>query len=239
MSAVPNPDLLARLGAPDGPLWPEGLGWGQADPGAAPGPLYAVEEAAVIRAVAGRRAEFAAGRAAARAALAAIGVAPQAIPMAEDRAPVWPAGTTGSISHIPEACLAVAAPAGRAAGLGLDLEVLAPLEPDLAREIGRPEELAALGGDPGLAARRLFSMKEAAYKAQYALSRTLFGFHTLVWDGAAGGLRFVRRVPPFAEGALLPVRRWEGAGLCLSLVLLPEGAVYSGSRARAGIMVRR
>ena len=60
--------------------------------------LFPDEQAAVSRAVEKRRAEFAAGRSLARIALTEIGHAPCAIAQA-DRAPVWPLGIVGSITH--------------------------------------------------------------------------------------------------------------------------------------------
>src|SRR5277367_2552834 len=53
------------------------------------------------RAVRARRTEFLAGRACARSALRKLadGRADDAIPIGPDRAPVWPAGIVGAITH--------------------------------------------------------------------------------------------------------------------------------------------
>ena len=200
---------------------PEGLQVALADPTAPQPPLKAVEEAAVLRAVAGRRAEFAAGRAAARSAVAALGAPEAAIPMAEDRAPVWPQGITGSLSHTGTACVAVAARMDMFAGLGVDLEDDLPMPEDSRDAAGSPEEARGLDSDPLRAARRLFSLKEAAYKAQYSLSRTLIDFDALYLDPEARTLRFTRDVPPFAKGTALAVSQWVWGGLILSLCCLP------------------
>ncbi len=158
-----------------------------------------------IRAVPKRVAEFAAGRSAARAALAGLGIAPMAIPMMNDRSPQWPVGSVGTISHCEGACLAVAARTVWA-GIGLDLEPDRPLDPALWAEILRPEERDWLDGQPkaaqGALALRVFVAKEAAYKAQFALSRTLFDFQALRVDlrGDHFVARFAKGIPPFREG---------------------------------------
>ncbi len=134
-------------------------------------------------AVPARLAEFAAGRSAARQALRGLGFAPAAIPMGPDRAPLWPEAATGSISHCAGACLAVMGLARDYRGLGLDIEPLHPLPEELWSTVLRPEEHKHINDLPplqqGLQALRIFVAKEAAYKAQYAITRHIFDFHTL------------------------------------------------------------
>lgn len=213
-------DLLQLMIRDLGPAWPEGVAVAVATPGEVEEALFPIEEAAVARAVAGRRAEFAAGRAAARRALEALGHERVAIPMAEDRAPVWPEGVVGSLSHSATACIAVVARADRYKSLGVDIEPYDPLPEDIVHEIGREDEIAGIGPDRRLAARQLFSAKEAAYKAQYPLTRTLFGFEGLRYDRVRRTLRFARPVPPFSQGDAIPVSQWTGDGMCLSLSVL-------------------
>lgn len=191
-------------------LLPEGVALGL--PSAAPVLMPAEVPGAMVPA---RLAEFTAGRSAARAAMAALGLPPAAIPMGPDRAPEWPAGLTGSITHCAGLCLAVMAPATRWAGLGLDAEPLAPLAPDLAPTILAPGEQA-----PGLL--EAFVAKEAAYKAQYALTRSLFDFHTLRldWQGTAFRARFTRPVPPFASGDALSGQLLRTGGHLMALVAI-------------------
>lgn len=197
-----------------------------ADPGAVHPPLHPVEEAAVLRAVSGRRAEFAAGRVAARMALAQMGLPGVSIPMAEDRAPVWPAGTVGSISHTGSACIAITGDAEDYAGLGIDLEDAGSLDISLRREIGTKKELDQISDDHGVAATRLFSLKEAAYKAQYNLSRTVFGFGALELADGGKCLRFARPVPPFKKGDCLPVLQWNVSDMWLSLCALSASFLH-------------
>lgn len=179
------------------------LGVGISDPRQPKGDLHPSEAAAVTRAVPKRRDEFRAGRDAARSAMRAIGVAPVALPSNPDRLPDWPVGLAGSITHCDDLCLA--AVSRKARSIGLDIEPAADLPADLWGEILLPDELTAAKAtdSPGLAAKLVFSAKEAAYKAQYPLSRTLFGFLDLsVAFTPDGEFQAEFRVPagPFEAG---------------------------------------
>lgn len=161
-------------------LFPDGVdvGVGITDPRRAMGALDPSEERAITRAVPKRRNEFRAGRLAARQALQAVGVSGP-VPQRADRAPDWPQGIAGSITHCQDLCVACASTTVRA--IGLDVEPAEDLPADLWGAILLPEEQEATqaSADPGLTAKLIFSAKEAAYKAQYPLSETLFGFHDL------------------------------------------------------------
>lgn len=203
------PELAAALRA----ALPAGIALGEA--AAAPS-LWPGE--ALPGAIPARLAEFAAGRSAARAALRALGRPEAALPAGPDRAPVWPAGVTGAITHCAGACLAIAGPVSRWAGLGLDAEPLQPLDPAL-------WPLLLAGGEQvgdGWQALALFVAKEAAYKAQYALSRCLFDFATLRLDWAGDGFAaiFTRPVPPFPSGAVLSGQIVRSPGHLAALVAI-------------------
>jgi 4'-phosphopantetheinyl transferase EntD len=162
------------------------------------------------RAVPKRLAEFAAGRRAARVAMAMLGLPATAITQGPDRAPEWPKGVQGSISHTEGLCLAMAGQSGDWVGLGLDLEPDIGLDPALWQDIVRSKELAAIQALPdamqGSAAMAFFVAKEAVYKAQYPTSRTLIDFQALEVD--LDGDRFVARftidVPGFVQGTTVP-----------------------------------
>ena len=87
--------------------------------------LWPDEAAAVARAIPKRRGEFAQGRSAARAAMGLLGHPPMAIPAGSDRAPIWPKGLVGSITHTNGLC--AAALSQNAAALGIDAEQAVPL----------------------------------------------------------------------------------------------------------------
>lgn len=135
-----------------------------------PPSLWPEEEEAIVRATEGRCAEFRTGRAFARAALRDLGVTPCAIPRSSGpsgRAPRWPDGCVGSISHSRSACVAVAASAGCYAGLGIDIEQLDRIELAVARAIGADAELSAVATQVGseAAPTLVFCAKEAFFKA--------------------------------------------------------------------------
>jgi 4'-phosphopantetheinyl transferase EntD len=122
--------------------------------------------------------EFALGRYCARTALAALGANDCGIPKGDSRAPVWPAGIVGSISHTRTIAAAVVARDSELAGVGMDLESSRALKPDLVPMICRPEERAWLSGlaDPGPAAKIIFSAKESVYKCIWSTVRRYVDF---------------------------------------------------------------
>lgn len=209
---------LDRLIAGSQVDWPEEVVHATRNPQERHLSIYPIEEAAIIGATTRRRWEFAAGRSAARAVLKKLGFPPGAIPMGQDRAPIWPAGTIGSLSHTANVCIGVAALSQHVQAIGIDVENLTPLESKLHPYITNAEELACFDSPTGLAALQVFSMKEAAYKAQYSLSQTFIDFDTL--KVTPDGLCFNYTVPPFTKGTILPVQQWIGASMCLSLCVL-------------------
>lgn len=170
-----------------------------------------------------RAREFAAGRRAARDAARQAGLMLDRLPMGADRAPVWPVGLTGSISHSGGLCLAAVGPSAGGT-IGLDLEPDAPLDPALWDTVLRAAEIAALPADAaaGHAALALFAAKEAAYKAQYPLTRRLFGFHDLEITLSPGRFRalFTAAHPPFAPGDAIEGHWGRAAGHVLALAAL-------------------
>lgn len=144
------------------------------------------EAAVVAKAIDKRKREFATGRALARAGLARIGAAEVEIPTAADRAPVWPDGIAGSISHCDTR--AVVAVSRRALGtVGVDVEHRSELKRELWKSVFTEREIHALETRWSDAARgRIalvhFSAKESLYKAQYPWTTTFMGFHELEVD---------------------------------------------------------
>lgn len=145
-----------------------------------PDSLYPDERDTIARAVPRRQREYAAGRSAARQAMAAVGWPAVAVRSAADRSPVWPTGVVGSIAHTQRACVAVVAPRTDVAAIGIDLEDDQPIEADLWSTICTRAELAFLHTLPaprqGLQVRRLFAAKEAVYKCQFPLTHRMLDF---------------------------------------------------------------
>ena len=143
--------------------------------------LHPDEAACVARAAPQRIAEFAAGRACARAALAQLEIRDFALRMGPDREPLWPQGIAGSITHTAQFCGAVVARGAPARLLGVDAEHRTALRPELWRHITTAEErswLETLEPDCGRQmAALLFSAKESFFKCQYPRTRQWLGFN--------------------------------------------------------------
>lgn len=128
-----------------------------------------------------RRSEFLAGRLCAMAALETAGRAPRQPGRSRDGAPLWPAGTVGSIAHTAGLACAAVADAGRLAGLGLDLEhVCSDAEAaEIAPTVFASGEREALGRWPRGEAELVtlvFMAKEAFYKCIWPTVRRFVGF---------------------------------------------------------------
>lgn len=179
-----------------------------------------------IEAVPRRQAEFAAGRTAARAALYGLGLPPVAIPMQPDRAPLWPMGIVGSISHSGGLAMAAVAHDRDLISLGIDIEGDGAVESALWPTICRPEELSRLHAmaeqDALIAATALFCAKEACYKAQYPLTGKLFNFDRLsvTFDGTRFAARFTAATGRFAKGDPIIGQTRRVGGYMLAAVAL-------------------
>lgn len=185
------------------------------------------------RGAAKRQCEFLAGRLCAREALQQL-CGERSVPaVGADGAPHWPAGVVGSITHGGNRAVAVVAPAGQYAGLGLDIEkwLPAPRAERLCAEILTAEELQR-GTDRKTELAWLttltFSIKESLFKALYPLVRRRFYFHDaelLDWD--ASGRARLRLLIDLADdwpaGSLIEGQFSESQDHLLSLIALPTG----------------
>jgi len=149
-----------------------------------PQPIHPDEAEQVAGAAGKRRVEFAAGRACARRALSRLGIGHFVLKNGPDRAPRWPAGVVGSISHagaVPGGLCGVVV--GRSRDfltLGLDAEVATAVGPDLWPRVTTESERGWLQAQPAeerlTLATVLFSAKECFYKARYPLSGEFLEF---------------------------------------------------------------
>lgn len=179
--------------------------------------------------VAKRQAEFLAGRVCAREALRRLNGSETVPAVGADRAPQWPAGISGSITHGKQWAAALVADSRHWRGLGLDVENLLSHEraARLQEEILTPAELRRASLlDPeqlGLLVTLTFSLKESLFKALYPLTLQRFYFEhaeVLEWD-AAGNAR-LRLLTDLSEewknGAELLGQFGQFDGRLLSLV---------------------
>jgi 4'-phosphopantetheinyl transferase EntD len=183
-------------------------------------PLHPVEDDALGGAVASRRHEFALGRTCARRALADLGFETGAVPVGARRAPVWPAGVVGSITHTRTFCAAAVARREDHRGLGIDAEELQDLAPGVVDLVLTPDERDDLGPEGALIA---FSAKEAIYKAWWPLAGAWLGFEDVRIRLDRSAKTFVAEVSPrnadFREQAI-GGRFSLAAGMVLTVVVL-------------------
>ena len=150
-----------------------------------PPPMPPEEAVQVADSVTRRRVEFATGRLCARRALARLGIDRFILRNDARRAPQWPPGIVGSLTHtgdVPGGYCAVAlARADAILTIGLDAEKADGLPVHLWRFVLTTAEQAWLGaqdaGRRGLLAKVIFSAKESFYKAQFPLTGRTVGFH--------------------------------------------------------------
>lgn len=187
-----------------------------------------VEASYVRRAVEKRRREFTAGRAAARAALAAFGLQDVILPPDPDRVPVWPPGFVGSITHCSTLAAAAVALRSRFRGIGLDIEERQVLDPGVAECLLGPGESAeaqtVLSSEVWPLA--VFCAKEAAYKCVYPSTRISLDFQDLrVFDVHADGSFAVRAARP-GSAQRVPWHALRGR-LTISHTCIAAGMVWT------------
>lgn len=179
-----------------------------------PAPLPVEELAGVVAANSRRKAEFAAGRCAARAALRKIGVRVSAIPIRSDRAPGWPSGIVGSISHTSQIAVAAVAPATELISIGLDVEDASAVGRDLWPELFVESERRMLerlpAGEQGTASSMLFSMKEAFFKFQFPITGQWLDFRQVEIIGESNDYTITPDQPLIVAGRRVANYRAHG-----------------------------
>lgn len=170
------------------------------------------EEAATLhpRAVPDRHETFRLGRSAAHAALGAIGADTGPVLVGSSREPLWPAGVSGSISHISGIAVALIAPSVQTDGVGIDIETIRNA-PELDKQIPRPEERIWLDRLPAPERTAnlfaLFSAKESIFKAFYPRAGFFFGFQAASLVPVSSG--FVGSLVEEIDSNYPPTRTFE------------------------------
>ena len=165
-----------------------------------------------------RRSEFLAGRLCAALALHALGLPPQV--GQNGRAPAWPAGAAGSISHSDGLAIAVASRGHDRLGVDCERRMSAQQAAELRRMILTPAEMALRPAAMAEAdfVTLVFSGKEALYKAAAAGLTRMPEFHDATLCAIAPGTMRLR-----LEGRDWPVAWRLRAADCVTLVALPSG----------------
>jgi 4'-phosphopantetheinyl transferase EntD len=195
------------------------------------GPLHPTEVPAVERAVQSRRAEFTTGRWCAREALGLLGAPVEAVPVGEKRAPVWPDGVVGSITHTRG--FRGAAVAWRAAvrSVGIDAEAHDALPDGVLDAVSSESERAGLArlsaARPEVSWDRvLFSAKESVYKTWFPLTGRWLGFEEAELVPSPDGTFLARLLVegPVVDGVRVSsfAGRWAvGDGILVTAIALP------------------
>jgi enterobactin synthetase component D len=138
------------------------------------------------RAVTKRRAEYLAGRRVALHALREAGIAVADLDIGALRAPRWPDGYTGSITHSNTLAAAIAIPVGVVRGVGIDVEDVASddamsaiVQVALSATEWRVIDTLASRVGTAAAVTIAFSAKESFYKATSAVVGRVFDFSAL------------------------------------------------------------
>ncbi|MBF1802228.1 4'-phosphopantetheinyl transferase superfamily protein [Alcanivorax sp. ST75FaO-1] len=183
--------------------------------------------AALAGAIAKRRTEYLAGRVCARAGLRhALGL--EAVPgIGADRAPRWPVGAVGAITHSRGRAAALVGDGANWQGLGLDVEHwLAPARAArLCGELLTPVEREALAGlSEDALARHVtltFSVKESLFKALYPLTGRRFYFQDAALED--GRIRLLTDLSEdWSAGTCLSFRAEEESAGVLSWITIPR-----------------
>ncbi|NIY47507.1 enterobactin synthase subunit EntD [Cedecea colo] len=184
----------------------------------------------LANAVARRKAEHLAGRIAAHEALRLYGVNDYIPDIGAHRAPCWPPGFTGSITHIDSLALAtvIADSPARPCGIGIDTEIIlnAYDAQDIADGIvnAAERELLAICGLPFPAALTLvFSAKESLFKALYRHVGQYFDFSAAeitTINKHSLELKLIVRLGPFAAEQRFSARWFNDAERLTTLITL-------------------
>lgn len=131
---------------------------------------------------------FILGRKASFLALSQIGVSAPVLRGDFDE-PLWPKGVVGSISHSGEFAICVVSKSSFISGIGIDIECATnKIDPRIAKRICTGSEIEKLPQSEKERVEKLlkiFSAKEAYYKAVFPRLRKFLGFRDveLVWNG--------------------------------------------------------
>jgi 4'-phosphopantetheinyl transferase EntD len=132
----------------------------------------------LAKAVYGRREEYIAGRACAKAAMDVLGVG-GVVAFGEDRKPIWPSSIVGSITHSKKFAVATVGLAHEFLSIGIDCEVVMTKDKfdSLSNHLATADDLKLFNGtDDDFTATIIFSAKEALFKLINPLCHEFFGF---------------------------------------------------------------
>ncbi len=209
-------------------LLPQDISVCATDPRARHHRVLPQERAALDRTRAGRQRAFAAGRVAARHAMAALGHRVSAVPMGADRTPIWPAGLTGSLAYSQSCCLAAVARTENIRALGVDVRDMDAGDFTSVSDVCTSREQAWIAAQPSHSHKQLGlliqSAKTCTRRCQYQLSNVTCGYSAVEiqpdLDSGMFRATFIETVGPIGAGSQLSGRFAMGEGLIISAMKL-------------------
>jgi 4'-phosphopantetheinyl transferase EntD len=204
------------------------------DSDAGPPPLLPEECEALGPTAPTRRRDFARGRACARRALSALGMAGPIL--RKGREPVWPQGAVGSITHCRELAAALAASKQDVINVGIDAETCGRVPKRLQPYVATAGEAARLEEHGEEALTVLWCAKEALFKCLFPETRTFLHFVDvevgLDWRNRRFSIATIRKSTPSI--AVQDLCGWfadDGRHVVAACVLPLSGIMGSGSAA--------
>lgn len=169
-----------------------------------------------------RKAEYLAGRICTKNALSHLGISTLPISQ-QDRSPLWPAFTVGSITHSHHVAAAIVADTKFWITTGLDIELLLTehRSKKLASHIVNEQELTLVKDDISFFITLAFSIKESLFKALFPITKKHFYFHDaeiITWDYS--GEVSLRLLVDLSSD-------WKKGTIIKGLYCLKEGYIWS------------
>ncbi|WP_193751757.1 4'-phosphopantetheinyl transferase family protein [Sphingomonas sanguinis] len=139
-----------------------------------------------------RRQEFALGRWCARQAMVRLGRGHEPLLTGRSRAPIWPQGLIGSITHCEDYCAAAVATTNDLVAIGIDAERWGDVPCDIGAHIATPGECSLSNLCPSDTRNLaiLFSAKESLFKALNPLIGLFFDFQSVTLQVSTSSREF-------------------------------------------------
>ncbi len=131
-----------------------------------------------------RKREFSAGRAIAKTLLKKYGIKNYPVLSGTNREPVWPKGVIGSISHCDDFCFVAIAQEKNYKSIGIDIEKLTPIEPDIEEYVCTEAERKWIQEQNYekklMLSKLIFCAKESAFKCCFPIVQKYIDFLSVV-----------------------------------------------------------
>lgn len=191
--SVAKPVNPAKLSSAISSMFPVGIVAAELTLTADPSQLLSQEARSLGNVTLKRAQEYTAGRLCARRALAEFGFHDHALCIDLDMRPHWPESIVGSISHSNGICGVAVAQRSHYRAIGMDIEVVDEVTPEIWPYICTPEERAYLCFLPKSERQRcaalIYSAKETFYKCQYGITHQWLEFEDVMMTYQLGNAR--------------------------------------------------